>query len=506
MNAEAGNDATPSTAFLRDAASRRDFRALDERRTRIVATIGPASANPDILREMATAGLDVARVSFSHGSIDEAIDRIRMIRSAIPGIAILADLPGPKVRTTPFGKHGAVLEEGNQLDLVIASLAPVSDSTCIGVELEQGFGELEVGERIIFGDGGVVLSVIATGTDRVKVEVTTSGTLHGKPGVTVPSRSMNLSAPTDEDLERVKALVAEEVETIAISFVRSPEDVLKVREACGKLPCQLMAKIETQEAIDNLEEIVKVADAVMVARGDLGVRMPIEEIPSLQKRIIRAGIRYAKPVVTATQMLESMIHATTPTRAEVTDVANAVFDGTSAVMLSAETAIGEHPALVIATMARVLLRAEQDFPYLEWGASLGVQEVSGDRTSSARITAAISGAGWRAAIEEGAAAIIACSATGTTVRSICRFRPSIPIVAVTANEYRARQLQTSWGVSKVLIDSSEDERKLAATAMEYLRSEGKINAGDVVVVLVGSRHTSSPVTDTVRLIRVEPTE
>ena len=234
--------------------------------------------------------------------------------------------------------------------------------------------------------------------------------------------------------------------------------------------------------------------------------MPIEEIPSLQKRIIRAGIRYAKPVVTATQMLESMIHATTPTRAEVTDVANAVFDGTSAVMLSAETAIGEHPALVIATMARVLLRAEQDFPYLEWGASLGVQEVSGDRTSSARITAAISGAGWRAAIEEGAAAIIACSATGTTVRSICRFRPSIPIVAVTANEYRARQLQTSWGVSKVLIDSSEDERKLAATAMEYLRSEGKINAGDVVVVLVGSRHTSSPVTDTVRLIRVEPTE
>jgi pyruvate kinase len=202
-------------------------------------------------------------------------------------------------------------------------------------------------------------------------------------------------------------------------------------------------------------------------------------------------------------MLESMIHATVPTRAEVTDVANSVLDGTSAVMLSAETAIGEHPALVIETMARVLHRAEQDFPYLEWGASLGVQQVSGERASALRITAAISGAAWRAAIEEGAAAIIACSASGTTVRSICRFRPGIPIVAVTANEYRARQLRTSWGVSKVLIDDSEDERALANTAMQYLRSEGKVRIGDVVVVLVGSRHTSSPVTDTVRLIRVE---
>jgi len=503
MNAEGSNDSSPGTAFLRDAATRAGFRALGERRTRIVATIGPASADPATLKAMGAAGLDVARVSFSHGSIDEAIQRIRTIREAIPGIAILADLPGPKVRTTPFGHGGAVLEENHELDLTVADLSPTSDATCIGVQLEQGFGELEIGERIIFGDGGVVLSVVATGTDRIRVRVATSGTLHGKPGVTVPSRSMSLSAPTEEDLERVKALVAEEVEAIAISFVRYPEDVLKVREVCGQLPCQLMAKIETQEAIENLDEIVKVSDAVMVARGDLGVRLPIEEIPSLQKRIIRAGVRFGKPVVTATQMLESMIHATTPTRAEVTDVANAVLDGTSAVMLSAETAIGEHPALVIETMARVLHRAEQDFPYLEWGASLGVQQVSGDRTSSLRITAAISGAGWRAAIEEGAAAIIACSATGTTVRSICRFRPSIPIVAVTENEYRARQLRTSWGVSKVLIDSSEDERQLAATAMDYLRSEGKVHAGDVVVVLAGSRHTSSPVTDTVRLIRVE---
>lgn len=503
MNAEGITDHSPSAAFLRDAASRGDFRALKERRTRIVATIGPSSSDPETLKAMAAAGLDVARVSFSHGSIDEAIERIRTIRKAIPGIAILADLPGPKVRTTPFGERGAFLEEGQELALAVAALAPSSDATCIGVETEQGFGELEVDDRIIFGDGGVVLSVVTPGSDRVLARVVTSGTLHGKPGVTVPSRSMSLAAPTEEDLERVKALVAEEVEVIAISFVRFPEDVIKVRDACGHLPCQLMAKIETKEAIDNLEEIVKVADAVMVARGDLGVRMPIEEIPSLQKRIIRAGIRYAKPVVTATQMLESMIHATTPTRAEVTDVANAVFDGTSAVMLSAETAIGEHPALVIETMARVLHRAEQDFPYFEWGASLGVQQVSGDRASSLRITAAISGAAWRAAIEEGAAAIIACSSSGTTVRSICRFRPAIPIVAVTANEYRARQLRTSWGVSKVLIDDSEDERELANTAMSYLRAEGKVRVGDVVVVLAGSRHTSSPVTDTVRLIRVE---
>lgn len=503
MNAEGTHDSSPSAAFLREASSRGDYRALKERRTRIVATIGPTSSDAATLKAMGAAGLDVARVSFSHGSIDEAIGRIRAIRAAIPGIAILADLPGPKVRTTPFGEHGATLEENQELDLAIAALAPVSDSSCIGVDLEQGFGDLEVDDRIIFGDGGVVLTVLRAGSDRIRARVITSGSLHGKPGVTIPSRSLSLSAPTPDDLVRVKALVAEEVEAIAISFVRYPEDVVKVREACGHLPCQLMAKIETKEAIDNLEEIVKVSDAVMVARGDLGIRLPIEEIPSLQKRIIRAGIRYAKPVVTATQMLESMIHATTPTRAEVTDVANAVYDGTSAVMLSAETAIGEHPALVVETMARVLHRAEQDFPYLEWGASLGVQQVSGDRASSLRITAAISGAAWRAAIEEGAAAIIACSASGTTVRSICRFRPAIPIVAVTANDYRARQLRTSWGVSKVLIDDSDDERALANTAMAYLRAEGKVRVGDVVVVLAGSRHTSSPTTDTVRLIRVE---
>jgi pyruvate kinase len=202
-------------------------------------------------------------------------------------------------------------------------------------------------------------------------------------------------------------------------------------------------------------------------------------------------------------MLESMIHANTPTRAEVTDVANSVLDGTSAVMLSGETAIGRHPVLVIETMARIVQRSERDFDYVHWGASLGVQEVTGARASALRITAAITGAGWRAALEEDAAAIIACSSTGATVRSISRFRPSMPIVAVTKSHYRARQMRMSWGVDSVVVHPSEDSAVQTYAAMEHIIAKGLVKPGDIVVVLAGSRDTATPTTDTVRLLEVQ---
>ncbi len=490
------------SAFFNDISSAERRASHQGRRTRIVATIGPASDDPQLLKAMGEAGMDVARVSLAHGSIEESIDRIHRIRAAVPGIAILADLPGPKVRSTPFVEGGVELEEGTELVVTVAADTPTSNGERIGVSLDEGLGSLGVGDTIVVGDGGVSLEVVTPGLTEVVVRVTSAGRVQGRPGITVPSHALSAPTPTPEDLERIKALVADGVEAIAISFVRSPSDVEAVRRAVGDHPCLLVAKIETREAIADIDAIVRTADSVMVARGDLGVRLPIEDVPSLQKQIIRSGVRFGRPVITATQMLESMIHATTPTRAEVTDVANAVLDGTSAVMLSAETAVGAHPLLVIETMARILRRAERDFDYVHWGASLGVQEVSGDRTSNLRVTAAITGAGWRAALEEDAAAIIACSSTGTTVRAISRFRPSMPIVAVTKSEFRARQLRMSWGVEDVIVHPSEDSYVQTYAALERLHELGLVAPGDVVVVLAGSRDTPTPLTDTVRLVRV----
>ena len=472
------------------------------RRTRIVATIGPACDDPGVLAAMGRAGMDVARVSLSHGSIAESLARIQRIRAAVPGIGVLADLPGPKVRSTPFEPAGADLVDGATLVVVPASAAPSSSAGRIGVELGEELASLRPDELVIIGDGGIALRVLEVRADEVRVEVVTGGHVQGRPGITVPSRALSIATPTDEDLRRIDALAEAEIEAIAVSFVRSAADIEAVRTAIGPMPCLLVAKIETQEGVEHIDSIVRVADAVMVARGDLGVRLALEDVPSLQKQIIRAGIRFGRPVITATQMLESMITARVPTRAEVSDVANSVLDGTSAVMLSGETAVGRHPVAVIEAMARIVRRAEQDFDYLNWGASLGVQEVSGDRASALRVTAAITGAGWRAALEEDAAAIIACSSTGATVRSISRFRPAMPIVAVVKSAYRARQLQMSWGVTRVLVHQSEDSLVQTYAAIDLLLAEGIVRDGDVVVVLAGSRDTPAPMTDTVRIVRV----
>jgi pyruvate kinase len=240
----------------------------------------------------------------------------------------------------------------------------------------------------------------------------------------------------------------------------------------------------------------------MVARGDLGVRMALEDVPHIQKRIIRTAVRYGRPVITATQMLESMVSASVPTRAEVTDVANAVLDGTSAVMLSAETAVGQDPVAVVSTMARIAARAEREFDYLGWGENLGVQEHVGDAFSPAGITAAITSAGWRAAIEENVAAIIACTRSGATARAISRFRPKMPIVAVTPSVRVARQLGLSWGVDTIVVGEAGSTDEIVWFAVQEAVRAGFASTGDVVVVLAGSPIEAEPATDTLRLVRI----
>ena len=470
------------------------------RRTRIVATIGPASESDEVLQGLVKAGVDVFRVSMAHGDIPSNIERLRRVRAAAPDLAIMVDIPGPKIRAGSFGTVPVHLEIGQRIELVEA-FATTSTAERIAVERDGVLSHLKVGDRVHIGDGGISL-VVTRASDEVITEVVAGGAVMGKPGMGLPSAILNDRLPTDDDRARLEALRHEEIDILAVSFVRSAFDMVSVRSVLSRDDVLLMAKIETGEGVENLDEIVGVSDAIMVARGDLGVRMPIEEVPHLQKLIVRHGIRYARPVVVATQMLESMTHAQVPTRAEVTDVANAVLDGASAVMLSGETAIGDDPVGTVITMDRIVRRAESSFDYAKWGGSLELQSHIGHANQSTKVTAAITGAAWRAAMEENAVAIVACTRSGMTARAISRFRPPMPIVAITPSVGTARQLRSSWGVDRVAISASNDIDELCEVAVAEVKKAGIAQAGDPIVVMAGSASGGAQVTDTVRMIIV----
>jgi pyruvate kinase len=477
------------------------------RRTKIVATMGPASDAPEILEAMVVAGMNAVRVSLAHGPLEEALERLRRIR-AITGeerlIGVLADLPGPKIRAGRFPEGGVGLTAGVLLDLVAGGDGEGSDERAIAVDHPAALGALRDDDRIAIGDGAVELLVRKGGPDRVTVEVLSGGWVEGRPGLSLPSASLTIASPTQRDLELLEALAEAEVDSVAISFVRSADDIVRARASIGAGGPKLIAKIETQEAVDALEEIIAVADGVMVARGDLGIRCRLEDVPHHQKRIIRTGVAYGRPVITATQMLESMVRAPAPTRAEVSDIANAVFDGTSALMLSGETAVGHDPAGAVRTMARVATRAEQEFDYGRWGRELGRQQT--DEAAGApvrdRITAAISAAAWRAAGDAEVAAIIACTETGDTARAISRFRPTVPVLAATPSLATARQLSIAWGIAAMLVGRHSTTDEIVWFAVQAAVRTGVLRTGDLVAVLVGSPTEPDAVTDTLRLVRV----
>ena len=469
------------------------------RRTRIVATIGPSSESDEVLKELAVAGVDVFRLSFAHGDIPSGSARLRRLRDLVPDRAIMVDIPGPKIRAGSFGTSPVSLTVGDEVELS-EGFDESSSAAHIVVERLHVLAQLSVGDLIHIGDGGVSLLVEKTGS-KARARVTSGGSVQGKPGLSLPSSLLNDRLPTDDDRARLEALRGESFEILAVSFVRSAFDMVSVRTALSRDDVMMMAKIETGEGVENLDEIITVSDAIMVARGDLGVRMPIEEVPHLQKEIVRHGVRYARPVVVATQMLESMTHSQVPTRAEVTDVANAVLDGASAVMLSGETAIGDDPVAVVTTMDRIVRRAEEYFDYAGCGSDLGVQQV-GAGTRSTRVTAAITGAAWRAAMEEQAVAIVACTRSGMTARAISRFRPPMPIVAITPSDATARQLHSSWGVQEIYVSPAQDIDELCEVAVTRLKQSGTAKSGDPVVIMAGSASGGAQVTDTVRMLIV----
>jgi len=419
---------------------------------------------------------------------------------------IIATLgPATEIRTTLFAE-GVEVETGHRLQLVDAGPGAPADSNdaVIAIAFQGAVHLLQPGDLVSLGDGAVELVVVETGDDAATAEVRSGGPLRGRPGVGLPADRVPLASPTEDDLVMLERLLEVGVEYVAVSFVQSAADVRAVQRAAGPDGPLVIAKVETQAAVDDLEGIVEAADGVMVARGDLGVRVPIEDVPHIQRRLIRVGVSYAKPVITATQMLESMITAPTPTRAEVTDVANAVSQGTSAVMLSAETAVGHDPVAVVSAMAKIVLRAEREFDYVGWGLRLGRQQQNaiGEVPAAAKITSAITAAAWQASIDIDPAAIIACTRSGWTAKAISRFRPGCLVLGVTPSEVTARQLSLAWGVTPLCVAELATTDDLVWVAVEAAVSAGHVRSGDIVAVLAGNPREKIPTTDVLRLVQL----
>jgi pyruvate kinase len=476
------------------------------RRTKIVATIGPATESPLALEQLLRAGVDVVRLNLSHGSVEEHLHRLQLVRhtSARLGrvVAVLADLPGPKVRAGAFHDTGVFLMEGAALRLVPGE--EPSTGEVVTVDYPTLLDDVSAGDHIVLGDGAISLLVASVADGAVHAVVVTGGRVQGRPGVHLPSERLRLTTPTEQDLELAAVMTEAEVDFLAVSFVRRADDLRKVRAVVGDDGPRLVAKIETAPAVAVLDEILEVCDALMVARGDLGIECPLEDVPHLQKQIIRAAVEAGVPVITATQMLESMITAPAPTRAEVSDVANAVFDGTDAVMLSAETAIGHDPALVVRTMARVAARAESEASYRQWASRLGRMQRRQWPDGPDRITMAITHAASQAATDAGVDLIVCCTRSGRTARAMARFRPTADLIGISPDARTTRTLALSWGVIPMTMITSTSTDELVWLAVEGVVKAGHADRGDLLLVLAGSPDKpSGGATDVLRIVRIE---
>lgn len=474
------------------------------RRTKIIATIGPASDQPESLERLLLAGVDLCRINLSHGVIDDHLQRLLLIRevSARLGrhVGVLADLPGPKLRSGSFPDGGAEIVPGSTVHLR-AGIGP-STATHITVDYPTLVTDVEPGDRIVLGDGAISMTVVSAADDVVEAVVTSGARTQGRPGVHLSCERFGLHAPTREDLVLAETVAGAGVDYIGLSFCRRTEDVHELRTVVGDR-ARIMAKIETSAALGELSGITAAADAIMVARGDLGIDCPLEDVPHLQKEIIRHCVTVGTPVVTATQMLESMIEGPSPTRAEVSDVANAVFDGTDAVMLSGETAIGRDPAHVVTTMARIAERAESEASYRQWAERLGRQQRRRSEIPRDLITDSITHAAWQAADDVGAAAILCCTRSGRTAVAMARFRPTPRLIGLSPDPRTLDALTLSWGVESLEMDESSSTDDMVWYAVERAVAARIVQSGDVLVVIAGAPdRLSGAAADVMRIVRV----
>ncbi|MBS4021424.1 MAG: pyruvate kinase [Dethiobacter sp.] len=466
------------------------------RRTKIVCTLGPASSSVEILKQLIASGMNVARLNFSHGTHEEQAVTMNAARKAAremkSDIALMLDTKGPEIRIGSFKEKKVVLTEGDQFTLNTGKLE--GSVHAVSVNYPDIVRDVEPGMKILLDDGLVVLEVLSVKESDVICRVVTGGELSGRKGVNIPGAQLNLPAVSEKDCDDIIFAIRNDFDFIAASFVRKASDILAIRAILEQHHSNILiiAKIESQEGVDNLEQILEVADGVMVARGDLGVEIPTEDVPLVQKLIISRCNSLGKPVITATQMLDSMIRNPRPTRAEASDVANAIFDGTDAVMLSGETAVGRYPIDAVRTMARIAERTETALHYAQMLESF---EPPAERS----VTDAISYATCYAAQELGAAAIITATQSGHTARMVSKYKPKARIIAVTPREQVARILALTWGVFPVLCRPTTSTDEMFNSAVEASLDSGYIKNGDLVIITAG---VPVGVSGTTNLLRV----
>jgi len=454
------------------------------RRTKIVCTIGPATERPEMLEALVRAGMDVARLNFSHGSVEEHRERIEALRSLEQKlgkpIGILVDIQGPKIRLGELTGGKVTIEKGQRVYVTPDPQAPdVIEGRRVLPILYQPLLQIGPGQTIYLDDGLVELKVEAVEREknRALCVVVVGGELRSRKGVSLPDVDVDLPAIDEADIEHIRFGVEAGVDFVAASFVRRPEHVEAVRDVIREAGgTQLViAKIESREGVRNLDAILEVADGIMVARGDMGVELPSEEVPLVQKELIAKCNRVGKPVITATQMLDSMARNPRPTRAEVTDVANAIFDGTDAVMLSAETAVGHYPVETVQMMDRIARRSEEALDYGVW--------LDRQRHMSRRSVAdAIARATCETAADLGVKAILCSTQSGATARMVSKYRPRSPIIAATPNIEVVRQLSVVWGVRPILVPRARGIDEMIGFSIREAKAKGLVSDGDRVAI------------------------
>ncbi len=464
---------------------------MPERNAKIVCTVGPATDDAESIRELVEAGMDVARLNFSHGTHEDHAQRVEWIRAASAEVgkpvAILQDLCGPKIRTGRVGPES--VEAGQRIRMIPGD---VGDAETIAVSYEHLARDLQLGDRILLGDGEIELRVDGIDGDGVMCHVEHGGGVRSRQGANLPSGRIQVDSITEKDREDLAFGLRLGVDYVALSFVRSADDMHALRALCEKAspPVALIPKIETPGAVADIEAIVAASDALMIARGDLGVELSPEAVPVVQKQILEVCHRHHTPAIVATEMLQSMVTAPRPTRAEASDVANAVFDGADAVMLSAETASGRHPARACATMARIITEAEASPHYRPWKA-----DVEGDTE------AAIARAACEVADQIEAPLMVVLSASGTTARLVSQARPCRPIIGVALEEATLRQMALYWGVHPERHDVGTDVEALAERVPVDLKRRGLAKSGDRIVIVFRAPLSRPGTTNS---IRVEP--
>jgi pyruvate kinase len=463
-------------------------------RAKIVCTLGPATSSPELIKALVAAGLDVARLNMSHGEHDThraAYDAVRAAGDANGrSVGVLVDLQGPKIRLGRFASGPVILAAGQEFTITGEDVP--GDRSEVSVSYPGLAGDVWPGTRLLVDDGRLVLEVTAVQGARVRTRVLVGGTVSDHKGLNLPGVRVGVPALTSKDAEDLRWALALRADMIALSFVQGPEDAEPAREimeeAGVRLP--LIAKIEKPQAVAALDEVVAAFDGIMVARGDLGVEFPLEQVPLVQKRAIKLARQAAKPVIVATQMLESMVSAPRPTRAEASDVANAVLDGADALMLSAETSVGAYPVDAVATMARIIEAAERDWPF---GPPPGAPETTG---------CAIARSAGEVGAAVGARALVAFTMTGETARRLARYRSPIPLLAFTTEAATRSQLALTWGAETFLgppVAHTDDMVRQVETALQDI---GRCAPGDVVVIVAGSPPGTPGRTNALRVHRL----